>query len=369
MGDATFELQNIPDCPAKTWPSTTRIRRGRCHVRIADIFPTDQPAPGQVRPGFGMGDATFELPTFSRRTSLHLAKYDQDWAWGMPGSNCPRFPDGPACTWPSTTRIGRGGCHVRIAHVFPTAQPAPGQVRPGLGVGNATIELPTFSRRPACTWPSTTRIRLGTCHVRIAHIFPTDQPAPGQVRPGLGMGDATFELHKYSRLPSQNMAKYDQDSAWEMPRSNCPHFPDGPACTWPSTTRIRRGRCHVRIAHIFPTDQPAPGQARPGLGVGNATIELPTFPDCPACTWPSTTRIWRGRCHVRIAHIFPTAQPEPGQVRPRSGVGMPRSNCPRFPTAKPAPGRVRPGFGVAKRTSKLGIACLGAGGEPHGAPF
>jgi hypothetical protein len=24
---------------------------------------------------------------------------------------------------------------------------------------------------------------------------------------------------------------------------------------------------------------------------------------------------------------------------------------------------------MAKRTSKLGIACLGAGGEPHGAPF
>src|SRR5206468_9981447 len=95
-------------------------------------------------------------------------------------------------------------------------QPAPGQVRPGFGVGDATFELPTFSRLPSLTWPSMTRIRHRRCHVRIAYIFPTDQPAPGQVRPGLGMGDAMFELPTFSRRTSLHLAKYDQDSACEM---------------------------------------------------------------------------------------------------------------------------------------------------------
>jgi hypothetical protein len=179
---------------------------------------------------------------------------------------------------------------------------------------------------PRCI-PNESRVPSSNC----PH-FPDAQPAPGQVRPGFGVGHATFELPTFSRRTSLHLAKYDQDRAWEMPRSNCTNIPDCPAKSWPSTTRIRRGRCHVRIAHIFLTDQPAPGQVRPGVGVGNATIELPTFPDCPACTWPSTTRIWLGRCHVRIANIFPTAQPEPGQERPRSGMGVPRSNCPHFPT-------------------------------------
>jgi hypothetical protein len=110
-----------------------------------------------------MGDATFELPTFSRRTSLHLAKNDHDWAWGMPRSNCTHFP---------------------------TAQPAPGQVRPGFGVGDATFELPTFSRQPSLNLAKYDHDWAWECHVRIAHI---------------------------SRLPSLHLAEYDQDLAWDMP--------------------------------------------------------------------------------------------------------------------------------------------------------
>jgi uncharacterized protein (DUF1684 family) len=193
----------------------------------------------------------------------------------MPRSNCSHFPDG---------------------------QPAPGQVRPGLEVGDPTSELTTF--------------------------FLTDQPAPGQVRPGLGVGDATFELPKFSQLPSLNLAKYDQDWAWVMPRSNCPHFPNGPACTRPSATWIGRGRCHVRIAHVFPTPSLNLAKYDQDWAWVMPRSNCPHFPDGPACTRPSATCIGRGRCHVRIAHNA-----------------------------------------MAKRTSKLGIACLGAGGEPHGAPF
>jgi len=123
----------------------------------------------QARPGLGVGDATLELLTFSGR---------------------------PTRTRPSTTRTGSGRSHVRIDHIFPDG--------------------------PASTRPSETRIGRGRCHVRVAQIFATAQPEPGQVRPGLGVGDATFELPTFSRRTSLHQAKCDLHWAWEMPRSDCP---------------------------------------------------------------------------------------------------------------------------------------------------
>jgi hypothetical protein len=146
-----------------------------CQVRIAHIFPTP---------------------------SLHLDKYDQDSAWDMPRSNCPHFPDGPACTWPSTTRIGLGECHDRIAHVFPTPRLNLAKYDQDWAWVMPHSNCQHFPDGPACTRPSATWIGRGKSHVRIAHI---------------------------SRLPSLHLAKNDQDLAWEMPRSNCQHFPDSPA--------------------------------------------------------------------------------------------------------------------------------------------
>jgi predicted dithiol-disulfide oxidoreductase (DUF899 family) len=57
-------------------------------------------------------------------------------------------------------------------------------------VGDATFELPTFSRQPSLNLAKYDHDWAWECHVRIAHI---------------------------SRLPSLHLAEYDQDLAWDMP--------------------------------------------------------------------------------------------------------------------------------------------------------
>jgi hypothetical protein len=176
----------------------------------------------QARPGLGVGDATLELLTFSGRPTRTRPSTTRTGSGRSHVRIDHIFPDGPASTRPSETRIGRGRCHVRVAQIFATAQPEPGQVRPGLGVGDATFELPTFSQR--------TSLHQAKCDLDWAWEmprsdcprFPDAQPEPGQVRPGLGVGDATFELPTFSRRTSLHQAKCDLHWAWEMPRSDCP---------------------------------------------------------------------------------------------------------------------------------------------------
>ncbi|OIV89726.1 hypothetical protein TanjilG_03599 [Lupinus angustifolius] len=152
-----------------------------------DTKPKHQPAPGRVRPGFGMEDGSVELPTTPwKNAPACLGQL----AGALGGSPMACHPDPPRPTRPQKD----GGPATLEASARPTdarnyptrhrvTKPAPrqeGLTHQEIRVGpRGTVEaLDASPTSPTC--PDDTK--------------PKHQPAPGRVRPGFGMEDGSVEL-------------------------------------------------------------------------------------------------------------------------------------------------------------------------------
>ncbi|OIV90747.1 hypothetical protein TanjilG_21878 [Lupinus angustifolius] len=221
-----------------------------------DTKPKHQPAPGRVRPGFGMEDGSVELPTTPwKNAPACLGQL----AGALGGSPMACHPDPPRCRRALHNATLEASACPTDAHNYPTrhcvTKPAPrqeGLTHQEIRVGpRGTVEVLDASPiSPTC--PDNTK--------------PKHQPAPGRVRPGFGMEDDSVEL---PTTPWKNAPACLGQLAGALGGSPMACHPDPPRNAWniipKHFPKLRPRNIEASPSNDFP---PKCG-TRPGAMTGN----------------------------------------------------------------------------------------------------
>ncbi|OIV89942.1 hypothetical protein TanjilG_27237 [Lupinus angustifolius] len=161
------------------------------------------------------------------------------------------------------------------AHIFPNDQPATGHVRPGFGMEDDSVELPTtpWKNAPACLGQLAGALGGSPMACHPDPPRPQKDGGPATLEASARPTDArNYPTRQQHLKPAPRQEGLTHQEIRVGPRGTVEALDSSPISpTCPHNTKQKH--------------QPAPGRLRPGFGMEDDSVELPTTPwkNAPAC--------------------------------------------------------------------------------------